>query len=59
MLKKIKDLSKEEIEKICRNHNYCSICALSFPDSRTCLNDRGIKEKLEEEVEVDTNVKED
>ena len=52
MLKKIKDLTKEEMQNICENH-YCIKCPLNMDDSHLCLkfyliDEKIIKNKLKE-----------
>ena len=44
--KKIKDLTKEEMRKICKSVKYCDICPLS-------ICSKNVKKSLNKEVEVD------
>ena len=54
MKKKIKDLTREEFNKICSKHSLCPNCPLLYLDM--CMGRIGIigyKDILEREVEVD------
>lgn len=57
--KKIKDLTKEEVEKICDSHYICDGCPLDISSSassnRNCVKNiiDMYKEALEKEVEVE------
>ena len=54
--KQIKNLTKEEIEKICDEQLLCADCPLMLSrEVRLCLNDKGIKENLEKEIEVEND----
>ena len=51
-MKKIKDLTKEELLRICDNHN-CDDCPLRVPNVAACKNWDGFIDKFkEEEVKV-------
>ena len=53
MLKKIKDLTEEEIKKICEERERCADCPLMlYKNANICLLDMEIKEKLEKEIEL-------
>lgn len=57
MLKKIKDLTKKEIDKICKKH-FCLMCPLYIDYSRICITQyfeakEKIKNKLKEKIEVE------
>lgn len=53
--KKIKDLNKEEIKKICEKQEHCGTdCPLMlYAYEGVCLRDIGVKEKLEKEIEAE------
>lgn len=58
MLKKIKDLTKEELESICDKYEYCKTCPLKIKGSCYCMivylcTKEKIEKKLENEVEVE------
>lgn len=59
MVKKVKDLTLEEIEKICEEQILCADCPLMLSNKhRICLNDDNmIKATLEKELEVEENGK--
>ena len=56
-IKKIKDLTEEEIEKICEEQVLCADCPLMLSNKhRICLNDdKMIKATLEKEIGVEEN----
>lgn len=56
MKKKIKDLTLEEIKKICEQYDYsfCEECELYSKETECCLVEPPLLEKdLEREVEID------
>lgn len=61
--KKIKDLTKEEAEKICNKHYVCNECPLdiyfSVSSKRYCIKNiiQSYKEDLEREIEVEDSDK--
>ena len=48
--KKVKDLTIEEVAKICKKHNYCYDCPLV---GRACIHGTPDEIKLDEGVDVD------
>ena len=57
MIKKIKDLTKEELHSICKN-TLCSKCPLNIEDGQICLKiyiryKEQVNNKLEEEIEIE------
>lgn len=59
MLKKIKDLNKEELDKICNKYKCCSPCPLQT-DNCNCvyyyvLDKKWYDKKVKEEIEVEEN----
>lgn len=55
MKKKIKDLTVEEVEKICDKQTDCDNCPLDIPSCRICMKDITIYNIgfLEKEIEVE------
>lgn len=55
--KKIKDLTKEEAQKICDKHSVCIKCPLDINSSKKCMNTiiQNYKKLFEKEIEVPDN----
>lgn len=56
MKKKIKDLTEDETNGICDNHNYCHNCQLYIKSLGYCKH-HDLDTYGEEEVEVDESIK--
>ena len=58
IIKKIKDLTKKEMEDIC-SYTHCSECPLNLPDSSDCIgileSRYNLTEVLEKKIEVKEN----
>jgi len=59
MLKKIKDLTKEEIRSICskriKSFECCFNCPLYYDDVGICLLDEDVYKFINKEIEVEEN----
>ena len=57
MKKKIKDLTTKDVEIVCNNYQWCDLCPLYQTPKCNEYDEKEVKQKMEQEIEVEDETK--